>query len=127
MTRHMTFVKNRLAWLAVAALLASPIFGWAQATPIPSQTGPESKSIPISKVERKNRAPVSKEILRVKLPKPIEATLDNGLTVLILENRRLPSVSVELTISGAGGLYDPPTLPGLANITAQMAREGTKT
>jgi hypothetical protein len=43
---------------------------------------------PASKIERKNKAPVSREILRVKLPKPIEAKLSNGLTVLILEDHR---------------------------------------
>ena len=41
---------------------------------------PGSKAIPLSKVERKNKAPVSSEILRVKLPKPVEMTLPNGLT-----------------------------------------------
>ena len=43
---------------------------------------PGSKAIPLSKVERKNKAPVSNEVLRVKLPKPTEITLPNGLTVM---------------------------------------------
>jgi hypothetical protein len=76
----------------------------------------------LSKVERKNKAPVSKEILRVKLPKPSEVTLDNGLTVMILEDHRFPTVSVTLNISGAGALFEPANLPGLASGTAQLLR-----
>lgn len=77
--------------------------------------------------ERFNRAPISKEILRVKLPRPVEATLDNGLTVLILEDHRFPLVNMQLNLSGAGALYEPANLPGVANMTASMLREGTKT
>jgi zinc protease len=88
---------------------------------------PGSKAIPLSKVERKNKAPVSSEILRVKLPKPVEMTLPNGLTVLVLEDHRLPLVTVRFNILGAGALNDPADLPGLANVTAAMLREGTQT
>jgi zinc protease len=86
-----------------------------------------SKSIPLSKVERKNEAPVSKDILRVQLPKPVEFKLDDGLTVLVLENHRLPTVTLRLLIQGAGALNDPADLPGLANLTAAMLKEGTTT
>src|SRR6185369_15330927 len=86
----------------------------------------QDKSVPLSKVERKNKAPVSKEVLSVKLPRPIETKLENGLTVLIVEDHRFPTVSMQLTINGAGPLYEPSTLPGLANVTAQMLREGTR-
>jgi predicted Zn-dependent peptidase len=80
-----------------------------------------------SKVERKNRAPVSKDVLKVTLPRATEATLSNGLTVLIMENHRLPMISMQFNISGAGPIFEPSNMPGLANITAQMLREGTKT
>jgi zinc protease len=101
--------------------LLAVTLGWTQAP------GPETKAIPVSKIERKNRAPVSKEILRVKLPRPVEAKLDNGLTLLIMEDHRFPTVTLQLLISGAGGLYDPKDMPGLAGLTAEMLREGTKT
>ncbi len=65
-------------------------------------------------------------MLRVKIPKPTEAKLKNGLTVLILEDRRSPSVTVQLDIGGAGALFEPPDMAGLANTTAQMLREGTQ-
>jgi len=87
----------------------------------------ESHDESISKIERKNRAPVSKDLLRVTLPKATEATLSNGLTVLIMENRRLPLISIQYNISAAGPIFEPAGTPGLAGVTAQMLREGTKT
>jgi len=88
---------------------------------------PGSKATPLSKVVRLNRAPVSNEILRVKLPKPVEIKLPNGLTVLVLENHKLPLVTARLTILGAGALDDPADVPGLASVTADMLKEGTTT
>jgi predicted Zn-dependent peptidase len=82
-------------------------------------------STPTSKVERKNQAPLSSEVLRVKLPKPVEAKLKNGLTVLIAEDHRFPAISVQLQISAAGALYEAENVAGLASVTAQMLREGT--
>src|SRR5215475_4978411 len=92
-----------------------------------SAVAQEDHSADTSKVERKNRAPVSKEILKATLPRATEATLSNGLTVLIMENHRLPFVSLQYNVSGAGPLFEPANSPGLASITAQMLREGTKT
>ncbi len=115
----MTYKSNLRLSLA---LLAAFAFSFGQ---VPSDPG--SKAIPLSKVERKNKAPVSDEILRVKLPKPTELTLPNGLTVLVLEDHRLPLVTARLNILGAGALNDPADVPGLANITAAMLKEGTST
>lgn len=105
-----------------AAILMMVILGFAE-----SAAAQEEHSVDISKVERKNRAPVSKDILKVSLPHATEVTLSNGLTVLIMENHRLPMISMQLNISGAGPLFEPANMPGLANVTAQMLRQGTKT
>jgi zinc protease len=99
-----------------AMVLALPPRVWAQKTDTPAA----------SKVERKNLAPVSREVLRVKLPKPVEAKLQNGLTVLVMEDHRAPFVSVQLHIGGAGALFEPAQMAGLANATARMLREGTQ-
>src|ERR1700723_2654779 len=104
------------------ALLATFAVCFAQ---VPQDPG--SKAIPLSKVERKNKAPVSDEILRVKIPRPAEIKLPNGLTILVLEDHRLPLVTARLTILGAGALNDPADVPGLANVTATMLMEGTQT
>jgi len=88
--------------------------------------GQDAAPIAPSKVERKNKAPVSSEMLRVHLPKPVEAQLSNGLVVLILEDHRLPNVLVQLHMRGAGALFEPDDLHGLATATAQLLREGTQ-
>lgn len=106
-----------VAFIVAAAVLAAGSITAAQ----------QDKEVSTSKVERKNLAPVSKDVLRVNLPKATEATLSNGLTVLIIEDHRLPLVSIQYNISGAGPLFEPSGVPGLANITAQMLREGTTT
>jgi predicted Zn-dependent peptidase len=82
------------------------------------------KATAVSEVQRLNRAPVSKEVLRVKLPRPRETKLANGLTVLVLEQHKLPTVAFTLWVK-AGALADPKGLPGLAKATAEMLREGT--
>jgi zinc protease len=73
----------------------------------------------------KGKAPVSKEILKVTLPKPKEADLTNGLHLMVLEDHRAPIVSFLLIIEGAGGYYDPADSPGLAGFVATLMREGT--
>jgi zinc protease len=73
----------------------------------------------------KGRAPVSTEVLKLNLPRPAEADLPNGLHLMVLEDRRLPQVTFQLIIPGAGGYFDPADAPGLATMTATMLREGT--
>lgn len=52
--------------------------------------------------------------------------LPNGLVWLFSEQRSLPLVSVNLVVKG-GVLRDPPQKAGLANLTAVMLPQGTKT
>lgn len=89
--------------------------------------GPAAQPPATTQMVLKGRAPVSNEILRVKLPKPAQVTLANGLQLMVLEDRRLPQITFQLLIPGAGGFYDPPDKIGLANYTAAMMREGTTT
>src|SRR5262245_25951328 len=110
-----------MKFLRLIAIITLVAFGWTGA--VAAQE--EEHSTDTSKVERKNRAPVSKDILKVTLPRATEATLSNGMTVLIMENHRLPLISLQYNISGAGAIFEPSNVPGLAGITAQMLREGT--
>lgn len=75
----------------------------------------------------KGKAPVSKETLRVTLPKSQETDLSNGVHLIVLEDHRTPLVNLQMIIDGAGGYYDPANLPGLAGFTATLMREGTAT
>lgn len=101
----------------------SPIFAIALLLVCGSAFG-QGKSTELSKVVRLNRAPVSKEVLRVQLPRPEVVRMPNGLTVLLLENHKLPTISYSLWIK-PGQLADPADLPGLAGFTAEMLKEGT--
>jgi len=118
---------SRVAENSARRLIRSSVFVLALlALPSARLAAQESLETPASKVERKNKAPVAREILRVKLPKPVEAKPKNGLTVLILEDRRAPFISVQLHVNGAGALFEPAALAGLASTAAQMLREGTR-
>jgi zinc protease len=74
----------------------------------------------------KGKAPVSEKILSVKLPRPQEADMANGIHLMVLEDHRLPQVTMAILIHGAGGYYDPADSIGLAGFTASMMMEGTK-
>jgi zinc protease len=107
-----------IIWLAMGITAGVGLPG------VRAQEAASDKGTSVSAVERKNRAPVNKEILRVKLPQPREIKLANGLTVLVLERHELPTVTLALWVE-TGALADPKDLPGLATFTAEMLREGT--
>jgi zinc protease len=75
--------------------------------------------------QRRNRAPVSKQNLVVKIPQAIPVKLSNGVTVLAVEDNRVPLAYVRFQVEGAGSLYEP--RPGGAEFTAAMLPEGTAT
>ncbi len=60
----------------------------------------------------------------VAIPVPKVSRLDNGLQVMVIEQRSLPVVTLRLTVkSGAGS--DPADLPGLAEMVAALLNQGT--
>ena len=61
-----------------------------------------------------------------QFPTPEEFSLPNGLTVIVSERRELPVVSASLVFARGSGA-NPADMPGLANFTAAMLDEGTKT
>ncbi|SPE39995.1 putative Mitochondrial processing peptidase [Candidatus Sulfopaludibacter sp. SbA3] len=75
---------------------------------------------------RMNRAPVSNEVLKVKLPRPVERQLSNGIRLLILESHRGPTVTLTISMPSSP-LRDPAGLPGVAEATAALMMTGTKT
>lgn len=105
-----------LLTFALCLLPFFPVSLVAQDTPSPTQG-----------VVRKGKVPVSDEILKIRLPRPSETTLANGLRIVVLEDHRLPQISFQLVIPGAGGYLDPADQPGLAGFTAALLREGTAT
>ena len=61
-----------------------------------------------------------------QFPTPEQFTLPNGLKVILSERTDLPVVSASLVFA-TGSSANPPDKPGLANFTAAMLDEGTKT
>jgi predicted Zn-dependent peptidase len=100
------------------------LVGRGAAAQVPQQQAPQPSTM---QMVLKGKAPVSKDILKVKLPRATETNLDNGLHVMVLEDHRVPQVSFQLTIPGAGGYYDPADRVGLSSFVAAMMREGTAT
>lgn len=105
-------------------VLTACVFG---ATVMAQQPQPAPQSTKAAGTILKNKAPVNKEILKVTLPKPSQADLSNGVHLIVLEDHRAPLVTLQMIIEGAGGYYDPPSMPGLAGFTAALMREGTAT
>jgi zinc protease len=52
-------------------------------------------------------------------------SLDNGLSIIMVEHHELPIVAIELLVK-AGSVHDPQEKYGLAHIVSQLLREGTR-
>jgi predicted Zn-dependent peptidase len=61
----------------------------------------------------------------ITIPAPREIVLPNGLTLVVVEDNRLPLVSYRLAFR-VGGAFDPPELPGLTDLLAGLLPEGTE-
>lgn len=109
-----------VAALGCATLLHINI--WAQAP----GAAPQPPRPSIKGAVLKGKAPVNRDILKVKLPKLFETKLKNGLQVLVLEDHKLPTFSAQLVIL-SGGQSDPAEALGAASYTASLLREGTQT
>lgn len=116
-------MKNKLFAAVITFALASTSI-LAQRAAAPPQTGPAGQSVVGADI--KGRAPVNKEVLKVNLPKAQEASLSNGLRVVLLENHRVPTFTMQMVVL-SGGLSDPANYHGLAQFTAALLREGTAT
>jgi zinc protease len=105
-----------LAVLVLVALVSSLALGQGAMAP---QSGTSTKGAVI-----KGKAPVNKNVLKVKLPKAEEASLPNGLRIVLLPNHKVPTFNMQMVIL-TGGLADRADYHGLANFTAALLREGT--
>jgi zinc protease len=61
----------------------------------------------------------------ISLPSLQETTLSNGLAIVIVEDSRLPLVSLRLAFR-FGDAHDPAKLPGLSDMLAGLLTEGTE-
>jgi zinc protease len=100
----------------------SVVRGGAQAPAFRNVATPATQPVP---TERLNRAPVSKDLIRVAFPETREHTLGNGLTLLVASDERVPLVVARFVVSGAGSLHAPAGNPAIPAVAAAMLREGT--
>jgi len=106
-----------IAAIAVIALVSS--FAFAQGGTSSGPAGQTTKGAVI-----KGKAPVNKNLLKVKLPKAQEATLSNGLRIILLESHKVPTFTMQMVVF-SGGLADRADYHGLATFTAALLRDGT--
>jgi zinc protease len=93
-----------------------------QAAQAPAAAAAPAATAPDWRAQRPPPGPASP----LSLPVPRQLTLPNGLTVLLVESRRLPVISANLVVL-AGSDRNPAERPGLAAFTADMLDEGTRT
>ena len=108
------YQRNITMTLALVVLMSSVVF--AQ---VPGQPAQSTKGAVV-----KNKAPVNKEVLKVQLPKAQEATLKNGLRLVLLESHKIPTFTMQMVVL-SGGLSDSADYRGLSSSTATLLREGT--
>lgn len=82
--------------------------------------------MPLQTLAQQETPPPPSAPRSVTLPKPVEKTLPNGLRVIVIERGEVPLAAAQLLIK-TGGEADPADRAGLANLTATLLTEGTKT
>ncbi len=63
---------------------------------------------------------------QIKMPPFQKSSLDNGASLILMQKRDLPLVSVRITVKG-GSEADPAGFEGTASILAELLTQGTKT
>jgi predicted Zn-dependent peptidase len=107
--------RNLITTISLAVILTAQV-ALAQDTSGVNQSAASGTVI-------KGKAPVAKEILHVRFPKPQSFKLKNGLSVYVLEDHRVPIVRFSLELR-AGSVYE--SKEGVASATAALLSEGTQ-
>lgn len=74
----------------------------------------------------RRHAPAPLPSSEIRIPTPYQTVLPNGLTLVVVEDKRLPLVSYRLAFR-TGDAHDPPELPGLTDMMSGLLTEGTTT
>ena len=72
----------------------------------------------------RSKAPAPLPPHPITIPAPRETVLANGLTIVVVEDHRLPLVNYRLAFR-VGTAFDPPQVPGLTDLLAGLLPEGT--
>jgi hypothetical protein len=90
-----------ISTLAVLAIIAVAVCGFSRTGF--AQLPPPPIDAPSTKGVAQEQGAGLEEILKITLPKAAESDLKNGLHLIVLEDHRLPQISFQLFIPGAGG------------------------
>jgi predicted Zn-dependent peptidase len=112
-------IQKKISNIVVALMLVALVSSLALGQGGQPQAPPTTKGAVI-----KGKAPVNKDVLKVKLPRAEEATLPNGLRVILLRSTKIPTFNMNMVVL-SGGLSDKADYRGLASFTATLLREGT--
>jgi zinc protease len=109
----------KIARALLPALLASLVSAALVAAPPPAKT-------PTPASGERTEPPPPAPPRPLKLPKPAERTLANGLRVIVAERHEVPIAAARLVVM-SGGEVDPKDIAGLAQFTAILLAKGTET
>ncbi|MGB7621323.1 MAG: pitrilysin family protein [Terriglobia bacterium] len=119
----MAFLKRVLIGIMFVCLLAGADLLAQGSKPAATRTDPGQKTTPSPTFQRKDPRTMKFEELKFTPPKPERMTLENGMTVLLLEDHELPTVDA-IAITRTGSIYEPAEKLGLASLTGTVLRSG---
>jgi predicted Zn-dependent peptidase len=114
----MRIIKNKNVILPLMLIVLASSLALGQGAPAGQQPQTTKGAV------IKGKAPVNKEVLKVNLPRAEEATLKNGLRVVLLQSHKVPTFNMQMVVL-SGGLADKADYHGLSSFTASLLREGT--
>ena len=120
--------RRRVAWWLLAALAAAGACGGPQAS-APATGKPndvQAADADVSGSAVATRPPPAGTPRDIRFPEIAQSQLESGLEINVVHQPLLPLQYLRVVIQ-SGGADDPSKLAGLANVTASMLKEGTRT
>ncbi len=111
--------------VSILVLAVSPAF--AQQPAPKQQGGPPPRTPSVfdnSGISDWSKPPAPTTEPKFKPPVAKRLKLKNGMSLLVVENHKLPIVSMSIVVAGAGSSSDPKGKGGLASFTADLLDEG---
>jgi len=119
----MAFLKKILIGISLFGLLAGGIISAQKPSPASGSSSEGTKQTTAAPFHRKDPRTMKFAELKFTPPKPERVTLENGMTVFLLEDHELPTVDAFATIR-TGSIYEPADELGLASLTGTVMRSG---
>ncbi len=123
----MAFLKRVLIAVSLMGLLTSSEIGWSQAkSPAAIKAAVTPRPTAERAFHRIDPRHFKSAPLKFTPPQTTRTTLDNGMTIFLLEDHELPTVHAFAAIR-TGSIYEPADKLGLATLTGTVMRSGGTT